>query len=375
MAVAYVSHVDPLTRWKESACSETFARFVAEELVPWLHSHFQQAVGPLPTILGGLSLTGLAAAHAVLLHPHRFSGVLCQSASLWWSDQWLIHAYRTQKPPPLRFRICCGNRETTEYVEHGPEMIQRSSQLAANRAMRDVLVDRGCELSYEEFAGGHDIELLAGRSAPIAGGTPRAGKPHGLSSLKEMLSGPNRSASRGDYYTAAARAASTLRRCGPIATRSLRFAATLCPVQGWSERFADSSTDSWQPIFDAVDHLDNIDCIRLGPASRSLQIARRLARNRLLVGGSDPCVHLADRSFGPNRAVVGRQLVGQPSGRPPLGRRADLLRDQRLLYRLRCRCAPQAPATSAPVFCQPATPNLLPIFCGGSTHRRIGLPV
>src|SRR5262245_33106234 len=31
----YASHIDGPTRWKESFCNGTFARFVAEELVPW----------------------------------------------------------------------------------------------------------------------------------------------------------------------------------------------------------------------------------------------------------------------------------------------------------------------------------------------------
>ena len=37
-------------------------------------------------------------------------------------------------------------------------MIQRSSQLASCRAMRDVLIARECHLSYEEFTGGHEID-------------------------------------------------------------------------------------------------------------------------------------------------------------------------------------------------------------------------
>ena len=111
----------------------------------------------LPTILGGLSLTDLGAAHAMLRSPDRFSGVLCQSGSFSWSDQRLVNEYRLRCPRTVRFRISCGSRETTEYVEHGPDLIQRTSQLASNRAMRDVLLNIGCEVSYEEFPGGHDI--------------------------------------------------------------------------------------------------------------------------------------------------------------------------------------------------------------------------
>ncbi len=156
-AVAYVSHVDHATRGKESTCNDRFARFVAEELAPWVKRQCGPAAENLPTILGGLSLTGLAAAHAVLRSPDRFSGVLCQSGSFWWSDQRLVNECQVHSPRTVRFRISCGSRETTEYVEHGPDLIQRTSQLASNRAMRDVLRNIGCEVSYEEFPGGHDI--------------------------------------------------------------------------------------------------------------------------------------------------------------------------------------------------------------------------
>lgn len=156
-AVAYVSHVNSETRCTESKCNDRFARFVKEELVPWVNRQFGHADDNLPTILGGLSLTGLAAAHAALHSPSSFSGVLCQSASFWWSDLWLVNEYKSHGPLPLRLRISCGSQETTEYVDHGPDLIQRTSQLAGNRAMRDVLLNKGCDVSYEEFCGGHDI--------------------------------------------------------------------------------------------------------------------------------------------------------------------------------------------------------------------------
>ena len=156
-AVAYVSHVDSQTRSKETKCDEDFARFVANELTPWVHRQFEQTASRPPTILGGLSLTGLAAAHVALRSPDSFMGVLCQSASFWWSDQWLVNEYRSHGPSSLRYRISCGSLETAEFVDHGPDLIQRTSQVASNRAMRDVLLDTGCDVSYEEFLGGHDI--------------------------------------------------------------------------------------------------------------------------------------------------------------------------------------------------------------------------
>jgi enterochelin esterase-like enzyme len=157
VAVVYVSHIDGVTRWPESFCNERFARFVSEELIPWAKGQITTTAEDVPIILGGLSLTGLAAAHTAFLYPDSFAGVLCQSASFWWSDNWLTHQFQRA---PLRvppFRIFCGNLETADYVEHGPELIQRTSQLDSNRLMRDALIEHGCSISYEEFSGGHDI--------------------------------------------------------------------------------------------------------------------------------------------------------------------------------------------------------------------------
>lgn len=156
IAVIYVSHVDGQTRWNESFCNVDFARFISEQLVPWARKQCDGS-NVAKIVLGGLSLTGLAAAHAALVFPGTFSGVLCQSASFWWSNNRLVNDVKNGDYLPQRFRITCGLHETQEYVEHGPGLIQRSSQRASNRAMRDALMEKGHSVSYEEFEGGHDF--------------------------------------------------------------------------------------------------------------------------------------------------------------------------------------------------------------------------
>jgi len=156
IAVAYVSHVDGQTRWRESFCNADFAQFASQELSPHVRGHFRVS-GDVPAILGGLSLTGLAAAHAAMSCPEGFAGVLCQSASFWWSDNQIVGQVRPADSRPLRFRISVGSAETKDYVQHAPSLIQRTSQLAANRMMRDALLEKGHHVSYEEFEGGHDI--------------------------------------------------------------------------------------------------------------------------------------------------------------------------------------------------------------------------
>jgi enterochelin esterase-like enzyme len=86
----------------------------------------------------------------------EFRGALCQSASFWWSENSLIRDVLMKAQRSLRLRISCGSQETAELVDHGHGIVQRSSQLASNRVMRDALSARRHH-SYEEFDGGHDL--------------------------------------------------------------------------------------------------------------------------------------------------------------------------------------------------------------------------
>jgi enterochelin esterase-like enzyme len=95
LAVISVSHVDVQTRWFEPFCPVHFARFISEQLVPWTRDQCRSS-NLTKITLGGLSLTGLAAAHAALVFPGTFSGVLCQSASFWRCEQ-RIHSIRVAR--------------------------------------------------------------------------------------------------------------------------------------------------------------------------------------------------------------------------------------------------------------------------------------
>jgi enterochelin esterase family protein len=130
LAVAYLSHIDGFTRWSESFCNSNFARFIRDEAVSFAAAQFSDMTDKTPTILGGLSLTGLAAAHAALVSHDFFAGVLSQSGSFWWNEMKLVADVAVMPSSRTKFRLACGSRETTPYVEHGPELIQRSLSMA-----------------------------------------------------------------------------------------------------------------------------------------------------------------------------------------------------------------------------------------------------
>ena len=153
----FVSHLDSGTRWKECPCNARFADALCNELLPWAVTEFEvDSAGE--HLIGGLSFTGLAAAYTGLRSAGRFGRVLCQSASFWWSDQWLIDQYARSQRLPIRFYISCGDRECAVNVEHAPGVVQGKSQLEVNREMYEVLRDRKYPVRFEQFNGGHDCE-------------------------------------------------------------------------------------------------------------------------------------------------------------------------------------------------------------------------
>jgi len=151
----YVSHIDYPTRWRESFCNLDFPRALADELLPWLRAEFDIAK-EAPAVLVGLSLTGLAAAHAGLQRPGAFEAVACQSGSFWWEDGAFIHEVGQARASDVTFHLSVGSQETDEDVDHGDGLLQRESQLTANRRLRDSLRERGFACTYREFDGGHD---------------------------------------------------------------------------------------------------------------------------------------------------------------------------------------------------------------------------
>lgn len=147
-------------RHLELPCHEPFADFLADELVPWLAERYPITDDPARTTLAGASYGGLAASFGAFRHPERFGNVLAQSGSYWWSpvereerfiapderDDWLTDQYASSPTLPVRFYLDAG---TLEVNDEGVNLRQ------SVRGFRDVLLERGYELTHHEFTGGH----------------------------------------------------------------------------------------------------------------------------------------------------------------------------------------------------------------------------
>ncbi len=143
--------------------NENFPRFVREELMPWVHEHYNITDDPAKSFIAGSSYGGIASTWNALKNPDIFGNVLSQSGSYWWHPAvrdpkddnepgWLIRQFVEAERLPLNFYLDIGLLENKGISSLGEGMSHHSM----NRHMRDVLRAKGYPLTYVEYNGGHD---------------------------------------------------------------------------------------------------------------------------------------------------------------------------------------------------------------------------
>ncbi|MBU3890249.1 esterase family protein [Methylosinus sporium] len=154
----FVSVESAASRWVECPCYSPFARFIEEELFPWLERAYPSALEAQERVIVGLSYTGLTAAYVSMMYPSRFTKVIAQSASFWSNDCWIMDYFETLDPKPkTEFYLDVGLRETQENILHKEDVFQAVSQIEGVKRFRDALLRHGYQPHYVEFDGGHDF--------------------------------------------------------------------------------------------------------------------------------------------------------------------------------------------------------------------------
>lgn len=186
-AALIIANPDAAARARELPPNQDFARFLAQELMPWARTQGLSA-SAANTVIAGSSYGGIASAYAALRYPERFGNVLSLSGSFWWSppheeSQWLTRLVRDSETRPVRFFLRAGLFE--------PGKASQAGILDSNRHLRDVLKAKGYQVDYGEFAGGHDYaqwggELSQGLQA-LLGPTPRPDPATGQASSVQSL--------------------------------------------------------------------------------------------------------------------------------------------------------------------------------------------
>lgn len=149
-AALMIANPSNSTRGKELPPNKDFIRFLDQEAMPWAKSHGISAAADR-TVIAGSSYGGLASAYAGLSLPHWFGNVHSQSGSFWWAPagekaQWMARFVETLPRQDVRFHIEAG------LFEGGGKSI-----LETSRELRDQLRAKGYDVSYAEYASGHDL--------------------------------------------------------------------------------------------------------------------------------------------------------------------------------------------------------------------------
>ncbi|PCM43123.1 hypothetical protein CPA50_16340 [Marinobacter sp. ANT_B65] len=153
VVAVFVSNPNRSARNSELPCNETFADFMALELLPFVAGKTGLVFSGEQTLLAGASFGGLASACTAYRYPELFGLVLSQSGSFWWSPEedvrpeWLNARLAEAPLLPVRFYLSAGVFET-DFGESGI--------LNANRQLEQILSVKGYDVMLEEFGAGHD---------------------------------------------------------------------------------------------------------------------------------------------------------------------------------------------------------------------------
>jgi predicted alpha/beta superfamily hydrolase len=140
--------------------ADRYAKFLIEEVKPFIEREYCTLSGSRHTGIGGSSLGGLVSLYLGLKHPRIFGKIAALSPSVWW-NQHVIHRFAKAVvvEPRARIWLDIGSRE-------GPRIVQEVEKF------RDVLLEKGWQLErdlhYERVEGAeHNEAAWAQRVGPF----------------------------------------------------------------------------------------------------------------------------------------------------------------------------------------------------------------
>ena len=137
-----------------------YAKFLLEEVRPFVNSQYRAQEGPENTGIGGSSLGGLVSLYVGLRQPEIFGKIAALSPSVWWNERVILRFAATAPVQPLpRIWLDIGTRE-------GPRIVDDVERF------RDILIGKGWQpgrnLHYERIEGAeHNEAAWARRVGPF----------------------------------------------------------------------------------------------------------------------------------------------------------------------------------------------------------------
>ncbi len=116
-----------------------YARFIIQEVKPFIDAHFRTLPNREATAVLGSSLGGLISFYLAWWYPEVFSMAACLSASWMWNKAAVFEELKNLPMPKPRVRI---------YMDHGSEG-EEGKNLTVFKRMRDTLIKKGFVLRQD----------------------------------------------------------------------------------------------------------------------------------------------------------------------------------------------------------------------------------
>jgi predicted alpha/beta superfamily hydrolase len=146
-----------------------YARFLVEEVKPFIDRTFSTRLDRKATAIGGSSMGGLISLFMARWYPDVFGRCAALSPALWWDNDLLLREFRDHRKGlrKTRFWIDTGTRE-------GATLRGCSEQIRRTRQLADLLsaagLHRGRDFKYLEVPGGeHNEHAWADRFDKVLG--------------------------------------------------------------------------------------------------------------------------------------------------------------------------------------------------------------
>lgn len=151
-------------RYEELLCSAEFSRMLVEELLPWLRNRYPLSWDPADVALGGESYGGLCAGWTALHHPEAFGNAILQSPSCGYHPdlRWGGGAGELLRRVPVPTLIADVLAAEPAPIRIFHDVGELEGSLTHSRWLDQVLIGKGYDTLYREFAGGHDYAWWRG---------------------------------------------------------------------------------------------------------------------------------------------------------------------------------------------------------------------
>jgi len=134
-------------RARDLKCSDNFASFLAEELMPFARDKYKLSCDPRDTTITGFSLGGLNAMYLGLTQSETFGRVLSQSGSFWYQGLdpvWMGQEFLNSDKKDIRVYMNVGILEAPDQM------------IKTNEDLYQVLKSLDYDVTLESFNSGHD---------------------------------------------------------------------------------------------------------------------------------------------------------------------------------------------------------------------------